>query len=519
MMTCLEETSVDSLLWEQEPNNLVILALAHGAVLYPTRVAVQDENSALTYAELFQAVHSLASQLQPYRGQAVGIFMDNSISWMIADLAGAFAETIVVPLPLFFSAEQLLHTAHDAGLKMLLTLEGMPILALYQSAGLLNANPQAWHDASGQHKVGMYALSNPYPVAFPKNTAKVTYTSGTTGTPKGVCLSADTMAQVANSLATASWASLRDKHFCVLPLSTLLENIAGIYTPLLVGTSTTLLPLNKLGLTGSSTFQAQLLLAQLKQHQITTAVLTPELLYGLVMHQESSPTSLPDLRFIAVGGASVSPRLLKRAEALGLPVFEGYGLSECGSVVALNTLRHRKPGSVGKPLQHVRVNFAPDGEIIVHYPAMQGYLGGATQAAQSIYTGDIGHLDADGFLHITARKKNVFITSFGRNVAPEWVERELCLSPSIHQAAVFGEAKPWNTAVLVVDAQATDSAIDANLHEINQTLPDYAQVQHWIRASRPFTLANGLTTSNGRIKRAAIQATYETQLNALYGEV
>ena len=107
------------------------------------------------------------------------------------------------------------------------------------------------------------------------------------------------------------------------------------------------------------------MLATLSECNVSTAILTPEILLGLVSAIENGYPAPDRLRFIAVGGASVAPRLLQRAERLGLPVFEGYGLSECASVVALNIPTMKRPGSVGKPLPHVRLGFLPDGEILV----------------------------------------------------------------------------------------------------------------------------------------------------------
>ena len=136
-------------------------------------------------------------------------------------------------------------------------------------------------------------------------------------------------------------------------------------------------------------------------------------------------------------------------------------------------------------------------------------------------SGDTGYLDEDGYLHLTGRKKNMFITSFGRNVAPEWVERELTIQPIIANAAVFGEGRPWNVALIVareLPGVDRDSAIDAAVAKANQSLPDYAQVRHWLLAEEPFSLQNGLLTSNGRLRRAEIWACYESAVEKLYGE-
>ena len=118
----------------------------------------------------------------------------------------------------------------------------------------------------------------------------------------------------------------------------------------------------------------------------------------------------------------------------------------------------------------------------------------------------------DGYL---ARRGNL-ITSFGRNISPEWPESLLLENPSIAQAAVFGDARPYLVAVLVASPQTEHSALDRAVRHANTKLPEYARVAGWVRASAPFTALNGLATANGRIRRDALQAQYASRLNALY---
>jgi long-chain acyl-CoA synthetase len=241
------------------------------------------------------------------------------------------------------------------------------------------------------------------------------------------------------------------------------------------------------------------------------------MLQALVAAGEGRASMPSSLRFVAVGGAPVSPQLLKRAHLLGIPIFEGYGLSECASVVALNTPGNIKPGSVGRPLPHVLLSFSDNGEILVEGSAFLGYLGQGVPA-RPWPTGDLGYLDAEGFLHLTGRVKSLFITSFGRNVAPEWVERELTLHPAIAQAAVFGEARPFNAAVIVARPGFSQSDIDTAVQLANRMLPDYARVTAWVAANAPFTPSNQQLTANGRLKREAIMAVYADALESLYQE-
>ncbi|OIQ78255.1 long-chain-fatty-acid--CoA ligase FadD15 [mine drainage metagenome] len=247
----------------------------------------------------------------------------------------------------------------------------------------------------------------------------------------------------------------------------------------------------------------------------SSAILAPQMLQAMVLAGEGGMPMPAGLRFVAVGGAPVSPHLLARADQLGLPVFEGYGLSECASVVALNTPASRRIGSVGRPLPHVALSFSDDGEILLGGSAFLGYLGQETPP-QPWPTGDLGHLDADGFLHLTGRAKSLFITSYGRNVAPEWVERELTLHPAIAQAAVYGEARAFNVAVIVMRPGYSAAAVEAAVQLANRVLPDYARIASWLPAAAPFTPSSGQLTPNGRLKRAAIESAYADALESLY---
>jgi long-chain acyl-CoA synthetase len=309
----------------------------------------------------------------------------------------------------------------------------------------------------------------------------------------------------------------------VLPLSTLLENVAGVYAGLLAGATICVPRQADVGMGGAAQLDVQRLLGALHASQASTAILVPQLLLALVAIGELGAPRPPHLRFIAVGGAPVSRRLLERAWALSLPVYEGYGLSESASVVALNTPRAQREGSVGRLLPHLQLRFGADGEVQVNGSGFLGYCGRPESEIGDgwIATGDLGDLDADGYLHLDGRKKSIFITAFGRNVAPEWVERELTQHLAIAHAAVFGEGRAWNAAVIVprplpgVDSHA---AIEEALAAANRELPDYARVRHWLLAEESFTPDNGLLTSNGRVRRAAVAALYGERLESLYLE-
>jgi len=500
------------------PTTFLLDTIKQFAAVTPDWCALQGAYDSMSYAELALAVEQAALRLDQASPKVLGLIMDNGPAWAVMDLAAISLDVPVVPLPHFFSAEQMMHAIDDAGINVVIS--DHPVLFRQ----MLNAHGKTVL-AEKQYQVGdkvltEFVLSVIKAGELAAGTAKITYTSGTTGTPKGVCLSAQALQQVAVSLLQATDALPTDRHLSILPLSTLLENIAGLYVPLLAGATAILLPAAKVGLNGSAGLSMEIMMVALRESEATTTVMTPELLAALVTTIEAGHARPEHLRFVAVGGASVAPRLLKRAEAVGLPVYEGYGLSECSSVVALNTPRSRKLGSVGKPLPHINIRLAEDGEILVAGANLLGYTGNSGDETPSFWsTGDIGFLDDEGFLHITGRKKNIFITSFGRNVAPEWVERELTLSSVIAQAAVFGEARPWNMAVISPARNAASEDIDLAIAEVNQTLPDYARVSCWIFSDAPFTPQNAQLTANGRLRREVIWKNYQSRINAMYEEV
>lgn len=473
---------------------------------------VRWRDGAWTDAELGARVRAFADAIERADARRIASRLDNGPDWLALDLAIRRLGRVHVPLPTFFSQAQTMHA---------LTGSGADALVLSANASRPDAFAAAPAIALGD-ALTLLRLS-PKPTALPAGTATITYTSGTTGTPKGVCLDADALYTVAASLADAAAPLSPTRHLCLMPLSTLLENVAGVYAALIAGADIAVPPLAEIGYTGAAGLDVPTLLACLHRHRPESAILLPQLLLALVMAAEQG-ASLPDsLKFLAVGGGRVGPALIARADALGLPVYEGYGLSECASVVCLNRPDARRAGSVGKPLPHATVTVR-DGELFVAGVCCLGYLGeddtvGDALSNGMVATGDLGHIDADGFVHITGRKKNVFITSFGRNVSPEWVESELLQHPAFAQAVVHGEARPFNVAIVWPRrTDLDDDALRQALQEINRGLPDYAQVRDVVRADAPFSFADGLSTSNGRPRRDAILARYRDAVASRYAD-
>jgi len=428
-------------------------------------IALQDDQQTVTYGQLKATVLARVQSLNEVT--VLGLALDNSVEWVLWDLAAQYAGITCVPLPDFFSDEQREHTLLSAGVSHIRTHNALTTTGITPSS------------------------------LIPAGTRKITYTSGTSGTPKGVCLSLEAMTSVCVSLVDLLGAQFTGIHVCILPLPVLLENIAGVYTGLLAGCHIQLPTTTQLGENYINLHH------YLTSTQASSIIVVPEILQ-LLMSQVQAMGPLPAMQFIAVGGSKVNQSLLSQAIALGLPVYEGYGLSECASVVSLNTPHQCRIGSVGKILPHIGIDII-DNEIVLSPPGFLGYVGEPIQPP--FFTGDLGIFSNDGFLSITGRKKNVLITATGRNISPEWIESLLLSLPDIAQAIVTGDGETYLSALIV--PTGTQHNIKTALEKINHQLPHYARIQRAYCVT-PFTLANKQLTGTGRPRRDVILHDYNT---------
>lgn len=427
------------------------------------RTALRDEKRTVSYGELEHEVQIRMNGLKDVL--VLALALDNAVDWVLWDLAAQNAKIPCVPVPPFFSSEQTSHLLQSAGVSHILSPQGL------RGTGI------------------------PRQGALPEGTAKITFTSGTTGAPKGVCLPQTAMEKVAKGIVEVLGDGFTGRHVCVLPLSVLLENVAGVYAGLMAGCTIHLTSLSAYGERYENIHDV------LKVTCANSAILMPEILRVLIK-QVAAHGPLTDLKFLAVGGSKVDPSMIMHARATGLPVYEGYGLSECASVVSLNTPYDDEPGTVGKLLPHVKAEIE-DGEICIKNPGFLGYIG--EKAPDFFHTGDLGNQNKNGFLLITGRKKNILITSYGRNVSPEWVESLLLARPEIAQAIVYGDACPHLSTLIVPANQASD--IGDAIAKVNAKLPDYAKI-HDFQIVPPFTMADGTLTGTGRPRRENILNLY-----------
>ena len=455
-------------------------------------IAASDQYGQMSRRELFARVTALAADLRS-QPQTIGIYAPNGLDWVVAQLACALAGKIVVPLPTFFSPAQLGHVVRDASVDLILASKQTTAVAA-QSGVPTNVIDI---DRTG---AGLSDVTDGF--------GQIIYTSGSTGQPKGVRHQSGQIAWSAAALAAATGATAEDTYLSVLPLPLLLETICSIFIPAILGAYVHF----DSGLAEQvGRGDAKGISKAFDLKQPTTSVVVPQLLKQWVGELQAGGGRAPaSLRFVAVGGAPVPRQVAEKAWQLGIPVHEGYGLSECCSVVAVNRLGERRSDTVGRPLNGLDVSI-DNGEIVVDGPSItDGYLGQGP-AQRPWRTGDLGALDSNGFLTIHGRKDSLIVTSFGRNVSPEWVETMLLGDMRIAFCAVVGHGAPYLTAVIVPSgpgerwfANASYQDVLALISACCSDAPEYAVPRACVVASLQEAVSNQLLTS-GRPARKQVE--------------
>lgn len=305
-----------------------------------------------------------------------------------------------------------------------------------------------------------------------EDTAIIIYTSGTTGNPKGVELTYKNIFFQILSFDKLLKYGLEDNFLSILPLNHAFELVCGLLSPLYRGACITYI----------QTLKPTEIISAMKETKTTIMIVVPLILQmfynGIMREVEKLPGHIKglfqmslklskfiggvssvrrilfkkihanfggNLRCFICGGAPLDPELATNFQLMGMPILQGYGLTETSPVTSANTLQKNRLGSVGKPLEEVKVRISDEGEILIQGPhLMKGYFRDLAKTQEVIkngwfYTGDIGYIDKDGFLYIKGRIKNLIVTSGGKNIQPEEVEEEISKSPYIKEICVLGK--------------------------------------------------------------------------------
>jgi len=251
------------------------------------------------------------------------------------------------------------------------------------------------------------------------------------------------------------------------------------------------------------------------------------------------------IRFLVSGSAPLSVEVAEFLFAIGIPVLEGYGLTETAPVLTVNPEGRQKLGTVGLAIPQVTLRIAEDGEVLAKGPnIMTGYYRKQTATNEAIqdgwfHTGDIGFLDEDGYLTITDRKKELIITAGGKNIAPNPIEASLKRSPLVSEAMLVGDRRPYIVALLIADLDALELRVptarkqDTSLDDIvtlphvlqlfgdivevvNKQLPRHEQIKRWAILPTEFSIATGELTPTLKLKRRVVVERWSSVIDQLY---
>ena len=431
--------------------NPVVAAIARHQSDKADAAAIESGSEAiLSWSGIAHMLPSIAADVSTVFDvkRPVAIHTDYGIERCLLDLALLEAGMMGIAIPAFFSPEQVSLALEAAGCEAFVT--GVTLD--------LSSTPRL------KFRVERTVRRT---VSLPEHSSIISFTSGSTGNPKGICLSASHLGGVANAVVSCLGIEHAGRHLPLLPPGILLESVAGFYATMIAGGTYVALPQGAVGLGDPFRPDFVQMARAIEAHAITSIILVPEYLAGLVRAMEATNLRLPRLTLLAVGGARIDTALLDRAAAIGLPVRQGYGLTECGSVVALERGDEATRGSVGRSIGLNGITLAPDGEILIDGPKFLGTIG-APYEGGALHTGDIGRIDEKGLLWIEGRKSSLIVTSFGRNISPEWIESRLTAQPEILQAMVRGDGRPALDALIV--PATPDADIGAAMAAANEGL-------------------------------------------------
>ena len=565
-----------------------------------------DAYQAISTAELVDRVRRLAKalgELGVVRGDRVALMSENGPHWAAIDFATLTSGAVLVPIYPTLLPEQAAYIAKDCGAKVVFAetthhLEGL--LAHAAELGEVQHFVLIKGDSDDARVTTLATLyesgEGADPAAFeqearkaqPDDLATFVYTSGTTGQPKGVMLThrniasnvSDAMrfvdlnsSQTALSILPLSHSFERTVDYCYFYRGTTIayaESVQALAKNLQEVRPHVFVAVPRLYEKLVARFQEKAAAdSPLKQRFFQFAVDTgrqalpwrlkgeaPGGLLGLKLKIADSlvfskiKAALGGrIQFALSGGAPLARDIAEFFWGAGIPIYEGYGLSETAPVLTVNNPAGTKPGTVGRAIDNVELKIASDGEILARGPnIMKGYWNMPKETAEVLdsdgffHTGDIGEIDGDGFLRITDRKKELLVNAYGKNVAPAPIENALKSSRYISQAVVLGDRRKFISALLVPEFEALKSWAGKNglapgvtgdktallkdpkvrelyaheVEQVNGNLASFEQIVAWDLLPNEFTLETGELTPTQKVKRRVINEKYADVIDRIY---
>ncbi len=532
-------------------------------------------------------------------GDRIAILAENGPHWVVFDQAALGLGAVVVPLYTTSGAEETRHVIADSGSRligvygdaMVEKVRGLGEIPAVE--GIIAMHPGAAAiDDGGLEVTTIDQASGFDPVpAIEGNRddlATLIYTSGTTGMPKGVMLTHDNILANCDSNLEALNLGENDTVLSFLPVAHAFERTAGYYTVMAAGGTIayaeglTQLAQNLLEVEPTVVLTVPRLLevihsritrtveagSPLRRKLFHEAIATgtraaecrhrgrrmpPHLAIAMTLYRRLVFGRIRSifgkrLRYLISGGAPLQVEINRLLAAAEVPIVEGYGLTEASPVVAVNLHGHTRIGTVGRPLKNIEVKTAADGELLVHGAnVMSGYYNREDDTREAIdadgwlHTGDIVQIDAEGFIQITDRKKEIIVLSGGKNVSPANLESRLASDPYIAQACVIGDRRKHLAALLVPNFEnlaeqlkASDFAglphadlvahpkfrelFQMRMREFNKPLSDVEAITSFKLIAKPFTQENGELTPTMKLRRRVVQAHYRSEIESMYGD-
>ncbi len=557
-------------------------------------------------AELTRQVRQIAKALADSGvrpGDRVALMAENGPHWPAVDFATLCIGAVLVPIYPTLLPEGAAYVARDSGSRILFVqgrerLEGllavrtdMPsverIVAIEASGAgepLHGASPAGLESLEAFMARGSEAdqawLEKMAAHAKPEDLATLIYTSGTTGDPKGVMLTHDNL--VSNALTGCDVLGLEGYFTALsfLPLSHSFERLVdycfffkGItiaYAESVQTVAANLLEVKPHVFVAVPRVYEKVMARVLENATAAGGLKAKIFRWALQVGRDALPQRLAfepmtlkvriadklvfsKIRerlggrfvFAMSGGAPLGRDVAEFFWGAGIPIYEGYGLTETSPVISVNTRGATRLGTVGRPMPRIEVKIAEDGEILSRGPnTMRGYYGKPQATAEVIdgegwfHTGDIGHLDDAGFVVITDRKKELIVNAYGKNIAPAPIENALKASRWISQAVVIGDRRQYLAALIVPDFDVLKgwaaaeriggtiaeqllnprlrAILQAEVQAVNEHLARYEQIRVWELVPTEFTLEGGELTPTLKVKRRVINVKYKEILDRLY---
>ena len=554
----------------------------------PERAAYTDFNPntgrwrTRTWGEMYAAIGRwqagfAAEGLKP--GDRVALMQRNSPEWVMFDQAAYGEGLVVVPLYTVDRPDNVAYILADCGARLVLfdtqeqwaqfralklDLPGVERILVLNPSGAPFEDPRVKSVAEWLPEAG----TNRHVSDDGALLASIIYTSGTTGRPKGVMLSHGNLLSNCRDSLTRSDVTEDDHFLSFLPLSHVFERTVGYYMSVMVGLRTTYarsIPLlvDDLQSVRPSVFNSvpriyervwaavKAKLDEAPEGRRKLFYLTVKIGNARFEHaQGRGPWQVSfllwpilkrlvadkvlsklggRLRGAGAGGAALAPDIMRIFIGLGLPLIQGYGMTESSPVITTNSRNDNLPGSVGKPIPNVEVRIAENGELLARGPnVMMGYWNNPKATAAAIedgwlHTGDVARIDENGYVFLTGRIKDIVVLANGEKMPPGDIEDAILGDSLFEQVMVFGEGKPYLSALVVLNAERWQVAARAANIEVSalaspaaeklvlerigarmSTFPGYAQIRRAALSVEPWSVENGLLTPTLKVKRAQI---------------